>query len=67
MCKESNHLTRLRDIYRDLKKNKDELFCNQQLFNEILNQIKDIFDTTANIIGKIKEAHEMLSGKKTQA
>ena len=67
MCKESNHLTRLRDIYRDLKKNKDELFCNQQLFNEILDQIKDIFDTTANIIGKIKEAHEMLSGKKTQA
>ena len=67
MCKESNHLTRLRDIYRDLKKNKDELFCNQQLFNEILDQIKDIFDTTASIIGKIKEAHEMLSGKKTQA
>ena len=67
MCKESNHLTRLREIYRDLKKNKDELFCNQQLFNEILDQIKDIFDTTANIIGKIKEAHEMLSGKKTQA
>jgi hypothetical protein len=53
----------LRDIYRDLKKNRCELFCNQVLFDEILNTIKGIFDTTATIIGKIKEAHEMLSSK----
>jgi MoxR-like ATPase len=63
MTKESQNLMQLRDIYRDLKKNRCELFCNQVLFDEILNTIKGIFDTTATIIGKIKEAHEMLSSK----
>ena len=63
MEKETKNLLRLRDVYRDLKKRKNELFCNQNLFDEILNQIKDIFDTTASIIGKIKEAHELLASK----
>ena len=63
MGKETKYLMQLRDIYRNLKKNRNELFCNPQLFDEILNQIKDIFDTTASIIGKIKEAHELLASK----
>ena len=63
MGKETKYLMQLRDIYRNLKKNRNELFCNQQLFDEILNQIKDIFETTSGIIGKIKEAHEMLASK----
>ena len=63
MEKESKNLIRLRDVYRDLKKRKNELFCNQKLFDDILNQIKDIFETTSGIIGKIKEAHELLASK----
>lgn len=63
MGKETKYLMQLRDIYRDLKKNRNELFCGPQLFDEILNQIKDIFETTSGIIGKIKEAHEMLASK----
>ena len=63
MEKETKNLLRLRDVYRDLKKRRNELFCNQKLFDEILNQIKDIFDTTTGIINKIKEAHALLSSK----
>lgn len=63
MEKESKNLIRLRDVYRDLKKRRNELFCNQKLFDDILNQIKDIFETTSGIIGKIKEAHELLASK----
>lgn len=63
MESEMKNLLRLRDVYRDLKKNRNELFCNPRLFDEILNQIKDIFDETNVIIGKIKEAHEMLASK----
>ena len=63
MEKESKNLIRLRDVYRDLKKHRNELFCNQKLFDEILNQIKDIFESTSGIITKIKEAHELLVSK----
>ncbi len=63
MEKESNNLIRLRDVYRDLKKRRNELFCNQKLFDDILNQIKDIFESTSGIITKIKEAHELLASK----
>ena len=63
MEKESKNLIRLRDVYRDLKKRKNELFCNQKLFDDILNQIKDIFESTSGIITKIKEAHELLVSK----
>ena len=63
MEKETKNLLRLRDVYRDLKKRRNELFCNQKLFDDILNQIKDIFDTTTGIINKIKEAHALLSSK----
>jgi len=63
MERESKNLIRLRDVYRDLKKRRNELFCNQRLFDEILEQIKDTFDKTSGIIGKIKEAHEMLVSK----
>ena len=63
MEKESKNLIRLRDVYRDLKKRKNELFCNQKLFDDILNQIKDIFESTSGIITKIKEAHELLASK----
>ena len=63
MEKESKNLIRLRDVYRDLKKRRNELFCNQKLFDDILNQIKDIFESTSGIITKIKEAHELLASK----
>ena len=63
MQRESKTLLRLRDIYRDLKKHRNELFCNQRLFDDILNQIKNIFDQTSGIIEKIKEAHATLASK----
>lgn len=63
MERETKILMKLRDIYRELKKNKSEMFCNTQLFREVLDQIKNKFDETATIIGKIQEAHKALAPK----
>lgn len=63
MERESKTLLSLRDTYRSLKQNRNELFCNQQLFDEILGQIKEEFDATSVLISKIKEAHAKLDGK----
>ena len=63
MERESKTLLSLRDTYRNLKQNRNELFCNQQLFDEILGQIKEEFDATSVLISKIKEAHAKLDGK----
>ena len=54
MERESKTLLSLRDTYRNLKQNRNELFCNQQLFDEILGQIKEEFDATSVLISKIK-------------
>ena len=63
MERESKTLLGLRDTYRNLKQNRNQLFCNQQLFDEILGQIKEKFDTTAALISKIKDAHAKLDSK----
>ena len=64
MERETKYLVGLRDTYRNLKKNRNELFCNQVLFDEILGQIREMFDATTALINKIKEAHEKLGTAK---
>lgn len=61
MTKESKNLIALRDTYKVIKESENDLFCNKPLFNSIQKETKELFDTTAAIIKKIKTAEELLA------
>ena len=61
MDRETKYLVILRETYKNIKKSKDELFCHQELYDKVQERIKSLFDETAAIISKVKEAHGLAS------
>lgn len=58
---EGKNLIALRDVYRNIKESKDDLFCHMAFFEEAQTEVKSLFERTADTINKIKEAHSLLA------
>ena len=62
--RETKNLQTLRDVFNDIKASKDDLFCHKEFFKKAQEQVTDLFESTKVIIGKIKEAHELIANQK---
>lgn len=63
--KEGKNLQKLKDIFAYVKTSKDDLFCHKEFFQKTQEKVADLFEKTKTIIGKIKEAHDMIASQKT--
>lgn len=58
---QAHNLQILRVIFNDIKTAKDDLFCHKDYFHKTQEQVSNLFEKTKVIIGKIKEAHELIA------
>ena len=63
--RETKNLQTLRNVFNDIKASKDDLFCHKEFFKKAQEQVTELFESTKTIIGKIKEAHELIANQKT--
>ncbi|MBR6379217.1 MAG: hypothetical protein IKS02_04520 [Fibrobacter sp.] len=61
--RETKALQVLKTVFANIKSYKDDLFCNKELFTELQDRVSSLFDSTKVILGKIKEAHDLLAGQ----
>lgn len=57
---ETKNLQVLREVFANIRKSKDDMFCHKEFFNSIQEQVSELFEKSKAIIEKIKEAHKML-------
>ena len=60
--KETKAMQALKSVFSTIKTSKEDLFCSKELFTEIQDQLSALFDSTKVILGKVKEAHDLLAG-----
>ena len=60
--KETKAMQALKSVFSAIKTSKEDLFCSKELFTEIQDQLSALFDSTKVIMGKVKEAHDLLAG-----
>lgn len=60
--KETKVMQSLKNVFATIKTSKEDLFCSKELFTEIQDQLSALFDSTKVILGKVKEAHDLLAG-----
>jgi len=61
--RETRNLQTLKEVFNNIKTSKDDLFCHKEFFKSAQEQVSALFETTKVVIGKIKEAHEILSAQ----
>lgn len=61
--RETRNLQTLKEVFNSIKTSKDDLFCHREFFKTAQEQVSSLFETTKVVIGKIKEAHEILSAQ----
>ncbi len=54
-------LIALRDLYRNNKAYRDDLFCNTEIFDKLQTNLRNIFDSITAVATKIKETHELFN------
>lgn len=60
---ETRNLQILREVFSDIKTSKDDLFCHKEFFHKAQEQVSELFEKTKIVIGKIKEAHELIANQ----
>lgn len=60
--RETKNLQTLKNVFNSIRISKDDLFCHKEFFKSAQEQVSSLFETTKVVIGKIKEAHELLAG-----
>ncbi len=61
--KETKTLQALKTVFANIKSSKEDLFCNKEFFTELQDQVTALFDSTKVVLGKIKEAHDLLASQ----
>ena len=61
--KETKSLQALKTVFANIKSSKEDLFCNKEFFTELQDQVTALFDSTKVVLGKIKEAHDLLASQ----
>ncbi|MBR2211870.1 MAG: hypothetical protein IJ896_10535 [Fibrobacter sp.] len=61
--KETKTLQSLKAVFASIKTSKEDLFCNKEFLSELQDQVSALFDSTKVVLGKIKDAHDLLAGQ----
>ena len=61
--KETKALQSLKAVFTGIKNSKEDLFCNKEFLTELQEQVTALFDSTKAVLGKVKEAHDLLAGQ----
>ena len=61
--KETKALQSLKAVFTGIKNSKEDLFCNKEFLTELQNQVTALFDSTKVVLGKVKEAHDLLASQ----
>lgn len=60
---EARNLQILREVFNNIKSAKDDLFCLKEFFKKAQEEVSTLFEHTKDVIGKLKEAHEIIAGQ----
>ena len=61
--KETKALQSLKAVFTGIKNSKEDLFCNKEFLTELQEQVTALFDSTKVVLGKVKEAHDLLASQ----
>ena len=61
--KETKALQSLKAVFANIKSSKEDLFCNKEFLSELQDRVSALFDSTKVVLGKIKEAHDLLASQ----
>lgn len=61
--KETKALQSLKTVFASIKNSREDLFCNKEFLSDLQDRVTALFDSTKVVLGKIKEAHDLLAGQ----
>ena len=61
--KETKAMQSLKTVFSSIKSSREDLFCNKEFLSELQDQVTALFDSTKVVLGKVKEAHDLLASQ----
>lgn len=61
--KETKALQSLKTVFASIKSSRENLFCNKEFLSELQDHVTALFDSTKVVLGKVKEAHDLLASQ----
>lgn len=65
--KQTKNMLALKELFLANKQARDDLFCNKNLFDQIQEEIRNIFDSAIAVASKLKETLELFPPAKQEA